>query len=453
MEAGAFAVIDPQQRYPVPVPGPPRPLRTPRVAEAELRNGLRVLIVRKPTVPRVEMRLLVPRGGHRNVAVERVVAKTLTAGTSSRSSSEIAEELQCLGASFSAASTADHLMVSGSTLSPTVGAYLGLVSELLTDSRFPTDEVTLERERVVQEVQIARSQPQTLAAEALARRVFGKHPYGRGLPEPGAVRRVGRAALQRFTTEALTARGAVLILVGDVQPRSALAVAEEAFGSWPRRRPSSAVPPPPPLRPGPTLFVDRPGSVQTNIRIAGPALPPTDPDAYALEVANTIFGGYFVSRLVENIRERKGYTYSPRSEISHRQRASLVEVAAEVGAEVTVASLVEMRYELGRMAALEVSSEELESAQQYRSGVLAVRIQSQAGLATTLAGLVTHGLDVDYLRTYPRRIAAVTTAQVREMSLRFLAPAKLVTVLVGDAGIAREVEALEPVTVSAVAPT
>lgn len=435
------------ERYPIPVPGRPRAFAPPRVAETELRNGLRVLIVRKATVPRVEARLFLPLGGQRSAAVERVLAKTLTGGTTKRSSAEIAEDLQRLGASFGAAAGADDLAVSGSVLSPNLGEFLALVSELLTDSQFPSAEVSLERARVVQELSMARSLPQTIAAEALARRVFGKHAYGRGLPEPGAVQRVGRAALQRFV-DGLAPRGAVLVLVGDVHPRSALTIAEETFGHWPRRRLPSAGPDPDLKPPGPTLLVDRPGSVQTNIRIAGPALPPGHEDAYALEIANTIFGGYFISRLVENIRERKGYTYSPHSQLSHRRRASLLEVAADVGAEVTAASLVETRYELGRMAALEVSPEELESAQRYRAGLLAVRIQSQAGLASTLAGLVSFGLDIDYLRTYARRVSAVTTAQVRDASVQFLAPAKLVTVLVGDASrVSRDVEALDSLTV------
>jgi predicted Zn-dependent peptidase len=130
------------------------------------------------------------------------------------------------------------------------------------------------------------------------------------------------------------------------------------------------------------------------------------------------------------------------------QRASYFEVGAEVGTEVTAPSLVETRYELGRMSALEVGKEELESVQRYLTGLMALRIQSQRGLAASLARLAAFGLDIEYLKDYTRRINAVTTADVLDVSRRYLAPAKLVTVLVGDASrMAGGVEVLEPIEV------
>src|SRR5439155_6912454 len=126
---------------------------------------------------------------------------------------------------------------------------------------------------------------------------------------------------------------------------------------------------------GPTQIVDRPGSVQTNIRLAGMAVPPGHHDSYALECANTIFGGNAMSRLFLNIREEKGYTYSPHSGFQHLQRASYFEVAADVGTEVTAPSLVETRYELGRMVAVEVGKDELEAVQRYLTGLMALRVQ------------------------------------------------------------------------------
>ena len=223
---------------------------------------------------------------------------------------------------------------------------------------------------------------------------------------------------------------------------------EEALKGW-RRRP--AVPKTPETaapRRGATQLVDRPGAVQTNIRIAGPVVAPGTSDSYALECANAIFGGNATSRLFLNIREDKGYTYSPYSTIVHLQRSSYFEAGAEVGTEVTAPSLIETRYELGRIATLEVAKEELEAVQRYLTGLMALRIQSQRGLAGTLARLSIFGLDIEYLKDYPRRLNAVTTADVLDVASRYLAPAKLATVLVGDASrIASGVETLEAVEV------
>ena len=429
-----------------PVVGPPRRLRPPRVAEATLRNGLRVLVVRKATVPRVEMRLLTPVSGTRNAATERVLAKTLTSGTRTRSSVEIAEELQRLGATFGAGVGADHFQVSGSVLSDNLEAFLELTAEILTASTFPSGEVTLERDRVVQEVQIARSQPQTVAAEVMRRRLFGRHPYGTLLPEPQAVARVGRAPLERLVAERISPRGGVLVVVGDVRPDTATELVEATLSKWRSRRGADTSRAPRGIAPGPTLIVDRPGAVQTNIRIGGPAPALGTDESFAADLANTIYGGYFISRLVDNIRERNGYTYTPGSHVVHMQHADYFEVVADVGAEVTAPALVETRYELSRMASKLVDDAELEAAKRYRVGSQALRVQSQAGLAGVLSALAVHGLDIDYLRNYPQRITALSAADVREASLIYLAPRGLVTVCVGDAQrIRRDIEAFDEV--------
>jgi predicted Zn-dependent peptidase len=323
---------------------------------------------------------------------------------------------------------------------------------VLTEASFPPDEISVERDRAVQEIQISRSQPQFVAAEAIRRRLFGRHQYGVVQPEPSAVAKVGRAALRRVYTERVQPRDAILVVVGEVRPQRALDRIESALKGW-RRRPAVPKLPDPTLAgPGPTRIVDRPGAVQTNIRIAGPALRLGHPDSYALECANAIFGGSATSRLFNNIREDKGYTYSPYSVVQHLMRASYFEVGADVGTEVTAPSLVETSYELGRIASLEVDKEELVGVQRFLTGLQSIRIQSQRGLAASLARLAVFGLDIDYLRDYPRRIAAVTTDDVLDVSRRYLAPARLVTVLVGDASrISSSVSALEPVVVGSAA--
>jgi zinc protease len=432
-----------------PVAGPPRPLKTPAVAERKLRSGVRVYAVRKPGVPKVEVQLIVPLGRRTPTgAPERLLAKTLTSGTSERSSVDIAMELQRLGASLDAGTSPDTLSVGGSVLAPNLGVYFSLLAEILTDATFPNDEIAVERDRLVQEIQIARSQPETIAQEALRKRLFGKHPYGLVLPDPSAVAKTGRAAVVRVRDERVQPREATLVVVGDVRPAQALDLAEAALKSWRRGQAVVKLADPAPATTGPTQIVDRPGAVQTNMRFAGTAVAPGHADSYALECANAIFGGSTTSRLFRNIREDKGYTYGPYSTFQHLRRASYFEAGADVATEVTAPSIIETRYELGRMAALEVGKEELESVQRYLTGLMALRIQSQRGLAATLARLAAFGLGVDYLKDHPRRINAVTTADVLDVAERYLAPAKLVCVLVGDASrIAKRVEALEPVQV------
>lgn len=432
----------------VPVIGPPRVLKMPRVAEAKLGNGLRVLVVRKPTVPRVEVRVVSPLGGGRNLAAERVLAKTLTSGTAEMTSVQIAQEIQRLGATFGTNVGADHFTVSGSVLTSNVRAFLELCTDILTGATFPTDEVSIERGRVAQELEMSRSQPQVAAAEALRRRLFGRHRYGTLMPDPKGVARVGRTALERLHTRTIGPRGGVVVVVGDVQPQATIELLQATLAKWRTRpTPDDAAPPDAP-KPGPVLFVDRPGSVQTCIKLAGSVPKVGTDEYYAADIANTVFGGYFISRFVDNLRERNGFTYSPYSTLVHQRSADFVEISADVGADVTAPALVETHYELGRMCSLDVEPGELEAAKRYRTGIQALRIQSQAGLASSLASLVIFGLGIEYLRSYPRRVSALTATDIREASMKYMAPSRLITVLVGDASrVASGVEALYDVQV------
>ena len=148
------------------------------------------------------------------------------------------------------------------------------------------------------------------------------------------------------------------------------------------------------------LLLDRPGSVQTTIRMAAAWPRRGEPAFYAAALANMVFAGYFSSRLTKNIREDKGYTYSPGSSPDHRRETSTLIVAADVGTDVTAPALVEIDYELGRIAAAPVEQDELDSARRYLAGVTALSVQTQAGLAGYLDSILSGGLDFEYLRGF-----------------------------------------------------
>ena len=442
----------------VPSVGPMRPSRLPSIGERTLDNGARVLVSRRPGIPRFELQLRIPtvRGAKaEDQARMTLLAETLLSGTPQHTSVEIAETSQRLGGSLATGADAEWLIVSGSALSTSLSPFLALLGEVVTEASFPPEEVSVERDRVSQELLVALSQPDTIARDALWARLYPEHPYGRGTPAPAAVARVAPAALRRALASRALPAGSVLAIVGDVAPARALGAVEASLGEWAEGTPGAAdqtrLRPPRPPSPGPIVLVDRPGAVQTNIRLGGPALPRQHPDFPALALANVIFGGYFTSRLVDNIRERRGYTYSPRSVIEHRAAASTLWIGADVGTDVTAAALVEIQYELGRMVATDVEQLELDAARRYVQGALAMAVQTQAGLCTYAAVLATLGLDIGYLRSYPAALEKVTIEQVRAAAAAYLAPSRLVTVLVGDAAaIAPSVGAVAEVEVRSV---
>jgi predicted Zn-dependent peptidase len=268
---------------------------------------------------------------------------------------------------------------------------------------------------------------------ALLKRVYGRHPYAVQTPEPDDVRKVRPAQLRALHAERLHPAGATLVLVGDLQPEKALDAAERALGRWNGGGKSADLPPTPPLRPGPLLLVDRPGSVQSSVRLALPAVTRTHPDHAALQLANLIFGGYFSSRWVENIREDKGYTYGPHSLIEHSVAGSALVVAAEVATEVTAPALLETVYELGRLANLPPEADELEQARQYALGTLQLGMSTQAGLAGLVSTYAGFGLRLEFLAEHAARLAKATRADVAAVAAEYLAPARAASVVLGDA--------------------
>ncbi|HKY74913.1 MAG TPA: pitrilysin family protein [Acidimicrobiia bacterium] len=426
----------------VPKVGKFRSTKLPAVDERTFNNGLRALAVRKPGVPLIQARLVLPAPRPKATTGDRakqmVLAETLQSGTQHRDSVEVAEALQRMGANLHVRADSEDLRLQGAALSPSLADYLALLAELLSEPSFPKGEVEIERSRKAQEVLLQRSEPAVIARTAFKRRLFGEHPYAGGLPEPETVAGISAADLRRYFTSVVSAKNGLLILVGDLRPAKALDAAEAALGSWAGAGKVSRLPALPAIGPGPILLVDRPGAAQSNIRIGGPGLTRRDAGLPALLLANMIFGGYFSSRLVENIRERKGYTYSPRSWIDHQSLGSVLTVQADVGTEVTAPALLEMRYELGRIATLPVSTDELDSARRYLIGTTALSTQTQSGLAEYLQTLSLAGLGLDYLRDLPKRLEKVTVDDVRDAAAEYLAPARLPTVIVGDAKAIRD---------------
>ncbi|HLI43863.1 MAG TPA: insulinase family protein [Acidimicrobiales bacterium] len=432
--------------------GPVRPARAPRVSEEALAGGLHGLAVRRAAVPLVELRLVAPLGPDQlaRPAPPVVLGESMLSGTRAHDRSGLATALERIGASLRASVSGDLLVLSGSCLAPSLASLLDLLAEVLAGAAYPRPEVEADRGRTAEEMAIVLSRPEVLADEAFARRRFGRHPYAAGLPRPGDLLAVEAPALRRLHRRLLAPSRSHLVLVGDLQPKSALGRAEHALGPWLETGAAeapAALPPIPPAPAGGIDLVDRPGAVQSNLRIGAAAPDRTAEEWPALSLANQIFGGMFTSRLVTNLRERNGYTYSPRSRIEHLRAGSVSTIGAEVATEATAAALVETRYELGRIATTGVTEEEVESARRYAVGSYLYQTATQSGLAGTLAGLAAAGIDPSYLATYPARLARVTAREVGEAARRWLAPCSMVTVVLGDsARIAGSLRSIDEVS-------
>jgi len=433
------------------VPELTRPRRAKKLATAEalLRNGLNVVAVRKPGVPLVEIRLRIPALSAKTnrPAQANLLAETLLTGTGRLGRAGLAAEIQALGGELSVGVDADRLLIGGNVLATGFGPLLDLLAKVLTAPKYAEIEIETERDRLIERLTIARSRSGVVAAEALGKRMWGEHPYALDLPTPEWVAATTAKQVRTLHEQIVLPQGATLVLVGDLAPAKMIDLAAGAFGRWKGAPAKSRVPKLPEPTPGlPLLVVDRPGSVQSSVRLGRPAVPRSHPDSPALQLANLIFGGYFSSRWTENIREDKGYTYGPHSRIDHHALGSTLMFDVEVATEVTGPALLETLYELGKIASLPVTEAEVTSVRQYAIGALALSTATQAGLASTLSALSAFGLGLDWVLEHPARLSALTVEDVSAAAATYFAPSQLTGVVVGDADlIVRPLGALGPV--------
>jgi predicted Zn-dependent peptidase len=265
--------------------------------------------------------------------------------------------------------------------------------------------------------------------------MYGSHPYAVQTAAIEDVTPLATDALLALHGQRMHPAGATLVIVGDIDGQACLDQVEAALGGWSGPGIGQELPPVPALVPGPVLLADRPGAVQSSLRLALPGVGRTHPDHAALQLANLIFGGYFSSRWVENIREDKGYTYSPHSSVDHSIAGTSVILGAEVATEVTAPALVETWYELGRLATVVPAEDEVEQARQYALGSLLLGMSTQSGLASLASVYAAYGLRLDFLAEHAGRLGRASREDVAAAAATYLAPARAVTVVLGDASV------------------
>jgi zinc protease len=427
--------------------------RLPPVVETRLANGLEVLLVEDRRFPLVTVRLGFPAGSKFDpeglAGLSESAGALLTEGTGSRSARQIAEEAASIGGAIHANSSADSLVIEANTLAENLPVLLGLVGDVARNATFPDDEVELRKQNRAQELLAQRSQAGFLAAEKFREVVFGPHPYARQEPTLESIGRISRAALADFRERHLAPKGAVLVLVGALPPRAELLDLLDAdFGSWTPRDmpPAPAADFPPPKRR--VALVDRPESVQADIRIGRLAVGRAHPDYFPLLLGNTILGGGASSRLFMNIRERLGYAYDAHSTLQPLKDAGVFGVTTQVRNGVLVPAMEAILFELENIGAQETSPAELSDAKNYLSGVFVIRLETGDGLAGQVAAVRLMGLPLDYLETYTSRLRAAGPDEVRSAAARYIYPADAAIVVVGDAAeIGARLEKFGEVTV------
>ena len=272
-----------------------------------------------------------------------MTATVVRTGTQRRASRQLEEDLRSIGADLSTEAGSDISAITFTGLSEFAEPLLDLVHELAREASFPEGEFERERRQKLEEVKLNRTQPSSLAGERLRKVLFGAHPYSQVSPSEAQVAAYKREDLQSVYREFYTPQNALLLLVGDFEPQEMLKDIKKVFGSWSGNKPPAKTYAEPANPRGRRVYlVHMPGAVQTQILAGCHAITRKHPDWIKLGLTNTLYGGAFNSRLVMNIREDKGYTYSPRSSVNALRQRGYFSVSAAVRNEVVAASLTEL---------------------------------------------------------------------------------------------------------------
>ncbi len=420
---------------PVPTVGEPVSGRPRQVLDTRLDNGVRLLIVRAPAVPVVQLRLGIPFGGTDplHAATAEVLAATLLAGTTSATRAEVDAAIAEDGGVLKAIVGPELLRVTGQVLADGAPALLSVLAQCLTGAGYAESMVAAEQRRVLDRVRLAESMPALAARAALLRHCFGAHPVTRETPAYADVAQVTRDRVRNLHATQVVPAGSVLVLVGDVDPAGLAAAAEAAFGGWrcalPARR----------MAPLPAAFsatgvvpVARPGARQTEIRLAAPALSRTDLDYPALALAVQVFGGGFSTRLVQELRERRGLVYSGHSVLEERAGTGLTTVQFACSPERAAAALAAALDELAGVSGdRPPGDQEIAAARGNLVGTRSIALSTQSGLADALSALACADLGDPWLDWFDRRIRTVPADEVRSAAARYLTPDAFAGILLG----------------------
>lgn len=424
-----------------PAVGPERPFQLAPRIERTLPNGLRVIVTRQAVVPKVSVTLTILSGLASDPpnlpGLATMTGDAIQEGTKTRSSRDIRRQAFGMGGSLSAAASQDYTSITARGLADFATGLIDLLADVAANPTFPEQEVAILKQQHLQALEQQQASPQFVANREFRSHLFGTHPYARVSETAEALQTINREKLAAFHHDHYSPKNAFLLVVGAVDPDQIFAAAAKSFGGWNAAGGTGAAagptaPAPPSLQGRHIYFVQRPNSVQSSISIGNFGVKRNDPHWYEMTLANTIFGGAFNSRIVRNIREDKGYTYSPGSAFQAFQLAGFYKFNADVRNEVTGPTIAEVFKEIDKFRSEGTNGPELNGAKQYLRGVFAFQTSSQAGLAALLNSVYVFGLPKDYPETFRARIAALTPEQVKAGANALFGSADSVVVVVGD---------------------
>lgn len=411
-----------------------------------LPNGLKLIVVENHKLPKVSFQIFIDAPINlegENAGVGEMAGALLSTGTKTKTKAQLDEAIDFIGASVSSSATG----LFGSGLTKHQDKVLALMSDMLFNPVFPQAEFDKLKKQTLSGLASSKDDPEAIADNVASVVRYGKnYPYGE-LSTEATVNKITLEACQKYYQTYFKPNISYLIVVGDITPAQALAKATQYFGKWQKgtvAKTTFAAPTAP--KQTQVDFVNRDGSVQSVINFTYPVqLKPSQPDYLAVVVMNTLFGGDSNSRLYQNLREDKGYTYGAYSNINPDTEVGYFSASGSFRNAVTDSAIVEFMGEFKKIRDGLVKPEELSRVKAVMAGTFAMGLERPQTIARYALNTARYGLPKDYYNTYLERLSKITAEQIQAAAQKYLLPENAHIVVVGSQDdVAEKLKAFGP---------
>jgi zinc protease len=420
-----------------PKPGPESKVKFPSYYEKTLPNGLKVIVIENHEQPIVYVSFVVKSGSTYDgelPGLASVTAELLTKGTKTRSATQIAEEIDFVGGSLNATASWDATNVSVLVLKKYLGVGVDILQDVVLNPTFPEEEIERVRTQRLASIKQSKAEAGYLAGVRFSKELFAGHPYAN---ESGgneeSIQKMKRDDLVKFYQTHFIPNNSFIIFAGDITPSEALPLVEKYFGGWKKgKNPHKEFQTVKDVNQTKVVIVDKPGAVQSAIRIGHLGIDRKNKDYVKVYTLNTLLGGYFNSRINMNLRETHGYTYGASSFFDARIYPGPFIVSADVRNEVTDSSIAEVIKELKRIIDEPVPEDELKMAKDYIVGSFPLQIETPAQVASRVMTIEIYGLPKDFYDRFREEVKKITAKDIQETARKYLHLDKLLIVVSGN---------------------
>lgn len=423
------------QKQEPPQGSAPKDFKLPKKQVIKLNNGITATLVPYGSLPKVSVTVNL-RIGNLNEAADQVWLADITGdlmkeGTVSRTADAVAQEAASMGGTVNVNVGPDLTNITGDVLSEFGPNLVALLADVTRNPRFPESELNRLKNDRLRQLNIAKSVPGQLTLEQFRRMLYPDHPYGRVFPTEEMLKKYTLDDVKAFYKANFGAARTNIFVAGNFDAKAMEKAIRESFEDW-HKGPAPLVNIPKPVAKKAFHLIDRPGAPQSTMYVGLPVMNPADKDYVKMIVTNSMLGGSFGSRITSNIREQKGYTYSPFSQVSARYRDAYWVEIADVTTDVTGPALKEIYKEINRLQNEAPPADELKGIQNYVAGTFVLQNSTRGGIINQLSFLNLHGLKDDYLTNFVKNVHAVTPADVQRITQTQIRDKDMTLVITGD---------------------